>query len=110
MPRRALSRLSAVECWKSKPSAFNVPACESVVGSRPSAMRLLRCVGLLRTLGSIELVSCSLVIEADHDVYWFARCVRIIFAPDTVDRYAGVNVYHCCPSPPSEKCGRKKYG
>src|SRR5262249_15049153 len=108
MPRCAFRRLSAVEYWKSTPSALSVPLCESVVGSRPSAIRALRSVGLFRTLGSMVLLSYSLVTKVDHDVYWFARCRSVACAPDPGDRYPGVKVYHGCPSAPGEKWGWKK--
>src|SRR5438067_3112912 len=94
----------------SKPSAFSVPFCSPVVGSSPSAMRLLRSVRSESTPVAIALLSCSLVREIDHDDWGSARCVRTALPPDTTERYAGVNVYHCCPSPLSEKWGAKKYG
>jgi len=68
-----------------------------------------RLVGMMAS-GSTELESCSVLIDVAHDVCGFCRWVSVAFAPVTTELYAGVNVYHCCPSPPIEKCGRKKYG
>ena len=52
----------------------------------------------------------SLWTDTAHDVCALWRCVSVALTPRTCDRYAGVYVYHCCASPPSEKCGVKKYG
>src|SRR5207244_12903294 len=69
-----------------------------------------RCVGRLSTPGAITLRSRSLVIDTAHEVCSLPRWVAVSFPPVTIDRYAGVYVYHCWPSPFSEKCGWKKYG
>ena len=71
----ALSRLSAVECCRSKPNGVQrAAAARRVVGSSPSAIRSLRSVGSLRTSSEIELLSRSLAIDTDHDV----RCDRAV--------------------------------
>ena len=43
-------------------------------------MRSFRSVRSLSTSSAMVLLSCSLVIDTDHDVCWFARCVSVAFA------------------------------
>ena len=69
----------------SKPSRLNVPFCSAVLGSSPSAIRLVRKLGSLRTSSAIVLISCSLDIETDHAVLALHLCVSEILAPLTVD-------------------------
>src|ERR1035437_10829996 len=102
--------LSAVERLKSNPTAFRVPRCSPVRGSRPSAMRLFRSLKSPGPPVAIELLSRSLVIETDKEVCWPARYVSVALPPLTTDWYAGVYVYHCCASAPAERCGRNTYG
>ena len=67
------SRLSAVECWKSNPSAFNVPRCWPVNGSRPSAMSCANSFGFPSTSSWTVLRSNSLCTETDHaSLKWLA--------------------------------------
>src|SRR5439155_9652354 len=76
----------------------------------PSAIRLFLSVRSSSTSLEMALLVRSLDIETAQDIRWLSRCVRTAFAPVTIEKYAGVKVYHCCPSPLSEKCGAKKYG
>ena len=58
----------------------------------------------------MTLLSYSLVIDRAHDVFAPERCMTVAFPPLVIELYAGVNVYQFCPSTPSAKWGRKKYG
>src|SRR5215831_11030754 len=58
----------------------------------------------------MALLSRSLVVDTDHDLRALLRYVSVALPPLVMDRYAGVYVYHRCPSRPNERCGFRKYG
>ena len=79
-----------------------------VVGSSPSAIKSSLSSGSSR-YSEIELLVSRSTSDAVHDLAGMGRWVSASFAPVTTDLYAGVKVYHRCPSA-RQKCGAKKYG